>query len=1077
MKISELADKNLVEVSLRSRTKEAVILEIVDCLYRNKKIKDKKAFEEELLGREKRGSTGIGDGIAIPHARITGLNEVLLFVGLSRRGIDFSSSDGRPVHLIVLFLTPLLESELHLKILSKVAQMLNDKAFIKRLLGCSSNDALYRTLKQDVIERESFLALGKEEIYLELASSDNGISEASAQKRLQAYGHNTLKAIRKTPLVIRFIAHFANLLAILMCIASGLSFWAHMPEAGWACMGVVLINAIFSFSQEFKAEKAIDALKKLIPSYARVIRESKERKVPTSDIVPGDIIIIEEGDNVPADARLIESQELRVNNSAFSGESKLSHKMSEGFQDGKGFLWLEMPNLIFAGTSVATGFGKAVVIATGMSTEIGKIAYLAQTVKMDLSPLQREVNLISRLIAAISVVMGVVFLFVGVLFTKMTFVAAAMFAIGLILGNVPQGLMPTLTLALSMAVQRMAKKHALIKKLSSVETLGCTSVICTDKTGTLTTNQMSVKYIWINDKIIEVTGSGYEPIGSFHVDGHELSPDSLTSDSIGLLMRAASLCNTAKLVPPGETQKYWSIIGDPTEGALLTLAKKGRFDSEQERLDCPTVKRFPFESVRKRMSSIHKLHDGSLRVFVKGSPKEILDLSCKIILDKNTIDLTSDKRSIIMTAIDDFAKGGLRILAFAYRPFDAKDISDATSQATEKDLVFIGITAMYDPPRPEVRDAISVCRKAGIRVVMITGDYQITALSIARQIGIVTTRDPEVVTGGDFVHLTNEQLKDKVTRKEVVFARVNPEHKLRVVNVFKELGSIVAVTGDGVNDAPALKRADIGVAMGLRGTDVAKESAEMVLVDDNFASIVAAIEEGRAVFDNIKKFITYIFAHLVPEAIPFIFYVLFKLPVPITVMQILAIDLGTETLPALALGVEKPEPGIMDLPPRPKKRGVVDTVVLFRGYIVLGLLNAAAVISAYYFVLFQGGWRPGMQLEPNDMTFANPLHLKATTIVFAGIVIMQIANVFACRSERLSAFKIGFFNNKLILWGIVFEVILTCAIIYIPFFQKIFNTIGLGWSEWGILCIFMVIIFFLEELRKRLLYGSISKNN
>jgi len=468
------------------------------------------------------------------------------------------------------------------------------------------------------------------------------------------------------------------------------------------------------------------------------------------------------------------------------------------------------------------------------------------------------------------------------------------------------------------------------------------------------------------------------------------------------------------------------------------------------------------------MSCINQLPDGNFSVFVKGAPKEILELSTKISLGKNVIDLTPAKKSEIIAQIDSFAEDGLRILGFAYRDSAAKDIPDSSAQTVEKDLIFIGITAMYDPPRPEVKDAISVCKKAGIRVVMITGDYQITALAIAKQVGIVSSADAEVITGADFGNLTDEQLKDKLIKKEVIFARVNPEHKLRVVNVFKELGNIVAVTGDGVNDAPALKRADIGVAMGLRGTDVAKESAEMVLVDDNFASIVAAIEEGRAVFDNIKKFITYIFAHLVPEAIPFIFYVVFKLPVPITVMQILAIDLGTETLPALALGIERPEPGIMELPPRPKKKGVIDKIVLFRGYIFLGLLDSAAVLITYYFVLFQGGWRPGVQLEPNDMTFANPLHLKAMTVVFVGIVVMQIANVFACRSEKLSAFKIGFFNNKLILWGIVFELIFTCAIIYMPFFQKIFNTIGLGWKEWGILFVFMVIIFSLEELRKKL---------
>ena len=1076
MKISELVNKNLVEVNLKFRTKDAVLSEIVDCLYRNKKIKNKKAILEDLLGRERRSSTSIGDGIAIPHARISELKEVILFVGFSRRGIDFSSLDGRPVHLIVLFLTPLLESELHLKILSRVAQMLNDKVFVKRILEASSNDDLYHILKQDGIEKENFLALDKEEIYLELASGDNGISEISAQRRLEAYGFNRLKAVKKTPFIIRFSSHFTNLLAFMMWICSALSFWAQMPEAGWACIIVVFINAIFSFWQEFKAEKAIDALRNLIPSYARVIREGKESKIPTNNVVPGDIIIIEEGDNIPADARLIEAQELRVNNSAFSGESKLSHKMSEGFYNGKGFLWLEMPNLVFAGTSVASGMGKAVVIATGMNTEIGEIAHITQTVKEDLSPLQKEVNQIGKLITCISFAMGLAFFFFGLALTKMTVFVAAMFAIGIITANVPQGLMPTLTLALAMGVQRMAKKQALIKKLSSVETLGCTSVICTDKTGTLTTNQMSVKKIWINDKIIEVTGSGYAPSGLFNFQGNVLSVDSLKNDNFDILMRVASLCNTAKLVSPSETQNYWSIIGDPTEGALLTLAKKGEFDFERQRQDYLTVKRFPFESVRKRMSSINKLPDGNFCVFVKGAPKEVLELSNKILLGNNVIDLTLVKKSEIIAQIDSFAEEGLRVLGFAYRDFEAKNIPDTTAQVVEKDLIFVGVTAMYDPPRPEVKDAISVCKKAGIRVVMITGDYQITALSIARQIGIVSSLDPEVITGEDFSRLTNEQLREKVIKKEVVFARVNPEHKLRVVEVFKELGHIVAVTGDGVNDAPALKRADIGVAMGLRGTDVAKESAEMILVDDNFASIVVAIEEGRAVFENIKKFVTYIFAHLVPEGIPFIFYILFKIPVPITVLQILAIDLGTEIFPSLALGAEKPEPGIMNLPPRSKKNGVIDKMVLFRGYIFLGILSSIAVLSTYYIILFRGGWRPGISLELTDTTFTNPLHLKAITALFAGIIVMQIANVFNCRSERYSVFKIGFFSNCRIFWSVAVSFIFTCALIYLPFFQKIFNTIGLGWQEWLILFVFMIMVFFLEELRKKL-YSGILKNN
>jgi len=1067
MKISDFIQKDLVTVNLKSHTSKSAISEIVDQLYRRRRIRDKKQILESLLKREKVGSTGIGDGVAIPHARVAELKDAVIFVGLSRRGIDFSSIDGKPVHLVILFLTPLLESGLHLKILSKVVT-LGNKVIIGQLMECSSNDELYHVFKKGGIEKEGFLALSKEDIYLELASGDSGISKISAQERLEVYGPNKLKAIRRTPLVIRFISNFTNLLAILMWIGGGLSFWAGMPEAGWACIAVIFLNAFFSFWQEYKAEKAIEALKRMIPSYARVIREGAESKVPTSDIVPGDIVIMEEGDNVPADARLIEAQELRVNNSAFSGESKLSHKMAEGFQDGKDFLWLEMPNLVFAGTSVASGTGKAVVIATGMSTEIGRIAYLTQTVKEDLSPLQKEVNRVSKLIAVIAVVMGFAFFFVGLSFTKMTIVASAMFAIGIIIANVPQGLMPTLTLALAMAVQRMVKRHALIKKLSSVETLGCTNVICTDKTGTITTNQMSVKKIWLNDKVIEVTGSGYEPVGSFLSGGNITSSQAFKDDGLELFIRTAVLCNTAKLVPPSVEQKYWNIIGDPTEGALLVLAKKAGFDYEQQQANCQVQKRFPFESVRKRMSSINKLPEGCLYAFVKGAPRELLEICDKIVLGKNTVDLTPAKRLQINTQMDDFAKEGHRILGFAYRSVSGTEISNVTAQTLENRLTFIGVTGMYDPPRKGVKEAVTVCKKAGIRVVMITGDYQITALSIAKQVGIVSSDDVEIITGAELSALSDQQLKTRLFEKEVIFARVNPEHKLRVVNAFKDLGNIVAVTGDGVNDAPSLKRADIGVAMGLRGTDVAKASAEMILTDDNFASIVAAIEEGRAVFENIKKFITYIFTHLVPEAVPYVFYVIFKLPVPITVMQILAIDLGSEILPALGLGIEKPEPGIMELPPRPKQKGVIDKMVLFRGYVFIGLLNAVLIITEYYLALFQGGWKSGMQLEPNDMTFADPLHLKAMTMVYVGIVVLQIANVFSCRSERYSAFKFGFLSNKLILLGIIFELILVCFIIYTPFFQKIFQTTGLGLKEWGILFVFMVVIFSLEELRKKI---------
>ena len=1080
MKISDLTIKNLVNVNLKSHTKEAVFSEILDILDFNKKIKNKEEILGKLLEREKISSTYIGNGVSIPHTRIEGLEQTVFFVGISKHGINFSDnqssqSNDKLANIIILFLTPLGDTSTHLKIISKLAAVCKDTVLLNRILESHSNEKLFKLLKQIDTEKQGFFALTKEGIYTELETNDNGISEQEAKKRLQDYGENELKALRKKSVFVRFGAHLVNFLALLMWGAALLSFLSGTAVVGWVIIMVVFLNAIFAFFQEFKAEKAIESLKNLFPSYTRVIRDGKEQKILASQIVPGDIVIFEEGDNIPADARLIETYELRVNNSAFSGESRATYKMSSGFQDDKDFLWLEMPNLVFAGTNVVNGFGKAVVIATGMSTEIGKIAYLTQTVKEELSPLQKEINKVIKIISLISIVMGLVFFIVGLLWTQLSFFGVLIFVIGIILSNVPQGLMPTVTLSLSMAVQKMAKKKALIKKLSSVETLGCTNVICTDKTGTLTTNQMCIKKIWLNNKIIEITGSGYEPKGDFIFEGKKTSPENFKADNLELLVLSGVLCNTAKLVSPSNEQNFWSIIGDPTEASILTLSKKIKMNYEEERDKNGLEKRFPFESVRKRMSSVHRLQNGKFSAFVKGAPKEILEICNKIVLGKDVINLTPEKKAEILLEIDKFANEGLRVLGFTYRDIDNIKAAE-NAEAVEKDLIFIGVMAMYDPPRDEVKDAVGLCKKAGIRVVMITGDYQITALSIARQVGIISTDDAEVITGIDLTAMPEETLKQKLATKEVIFARVNPEHKLRVVQAFQELGNIVAVTGDGVNDAPALKKADIGIAMGLRGTDVAKQAAEMILLDDNFSSIVSAIEEGRTVFLNIKKFITYIFAHLVPEALPFVAYVVLKIPVPISVLQILAIDLGTEIIPALGLGIEKPEPGIMEASPRQKTSGIMTKLLLFRGYLFLGMLNSIAVLAAYFITLYNGGWRLGITLEPNDSAFQNTLHLKAMTMVFAGIVVMQIANAFSCRSERHSAFKIGFFKNKLILWGIAFELVFISAIIYIPFLQKIFNTTGLNWKDWALLFGMMIVIFFAEELRKAV-WAKPVKNN
>lgn len=1066
MKISTLAERDLVAVDLRAPNREDAIREIMEALSSRRKIEFKQQILTDLLNRECSGTTAIGNAVAVPHARAETLQKPIMFVAVSRDGVDFDAPDGKPVHLVFLLLTPVPATGTHLKTLSRIASLAQDTDAVRRLINSASDEDLYRQLKDEQIDREGFLQLTENAIFQEIGTSPGGLSNERAGERLAEYGRNEIKQDRKVSLLRRFVDNLVNLLAALMWAGSFLAFLAGIPGVGWAIIAVIFLNAFFSFWQEFKAERALDALSKLIPNEVTVLRSARAKRVPAPEIVPGDVIIFEEGDNITADARLIEAHELKVDNSIFSGESRAGYKTADALTDRRDFLWTEVPNLVFAGTSVISGTGKAVVIATGMSTELGKIASLTQNIKPELSPLQKEINRLTKMIAVIAMATGIVFFLIGSALGELSLGAAAVFAIGMIVANVPEGLLPTVTLALAMGVQRMAKRHALIKKLSAVETLGSTNVICTDKTGTLTTNQMSVQKMWLNRKFYEVTGSTYEPQGEF-IYASARGGAALLQDGGGadIFMRACILCSTARLVPPSGPQG-WSIIGDPTEGALLVLAKKAGYDIEPERNARPLLKRYPFESVRKRMSVAYPRRGGKARVYVKGAPRELLDLCTGIFIDGKAQGLTDEERQEITSRMDEYADSGLRVLGIAFRDMPAEEVSASRSPADlEKDLIFLGLAAMYDPPRPEVREALALCRKAGIRVVMITGDYGLTALAIAREVGIITAEGARVITGAELSQLADDRLKEIFTG-EVVFARVNPEHKLRVVNAFREMDQIVAVTGDGVNDAPALKRADIGIAMGIRGTDVAKESAEMVLTDDNFASIVSAIEEGRAVFSNIRKFITYIFAHLVPEAVPFILFVLFKIPAPITVMQILAIDLGTETLPALALGVERPEPGVMDQPPRPRGQRLVDRTVLFRGYLYLGILNSIAVMGAYFLILHQGGWRFGMQLESTAAGLLNPLHLKATTMVFAGIVVMQIANVFACRSETKSVFRIGLLGNKLLIWGIVFEIIFTAALVYLPAFQGVFSTTPITAADWAILFGFMLVIFFLEELRK-----------
>ncbi len=1074
MNFPSLIGKNMVCARFQASTKRQAITAIVDFICERKALRNRQEILRAVERREDALNTALGDGVAIPHARLASVREPVVFVATAQDGIRWGAPDGKPVDVIVLFLTPAAATDLHLKVLSIIGSLMHQRVLLRDIRAARTDAELFRTLTAPEKRREMFIPLSKQEIFQELETSEEGLNEPEIQRRRQIHGFNRLQGKQSGFLIRKLLDNLVNVLALLMWAGAALAFLIGMQQVAWAVVVVIFVNALFSFWQEFKAERAIEALKGLIPTYANVVRTGRIVRVPSEEVVPGDIIELAEGDSIVADGRLVRTEELRVDNSAFSGESKPVYKVADMPEPDahRGFLWIEIPVLVFAGTSVVSGSGRAVVTATGMHTEIGQIASLTESIKITQSPLQREIARLTRMIALISVVVGFAFFVVGTAFTRMDLTASAVFAIGIILANVPEGLLPTVTLALAMAVQRMAKRGALIKKLSSVETLGCTNVICTDKTGTLTTNQMSVSRMWVGGKSFSVSGTGYEPAGSFSDANGAVELNALRGGELDLFLKTAVLCNTARLLEPGESRAFWTISGDPTEGALLVLARKAGADVESLRAAFPPLKRFPFEPVRKRMSSVHGREGQGAEVLVKGAPGELLDLCEVVLLDGEKKPLDEPLRALIKAEIDRLASEGLRVLGFAFRPVDADGVGMLTADTAERSLIFLGMTGMLDPPRPGVAEALAKCMRAGIRVIMITGDYQLTALSIGRALKLVPAGRGTAVSGTTLSEMSDEELRRRLAGEEIVFARANPEHKLRVVTALKEMNNIVAVTGDGVNDAPALKKADIGVAMGLRGTDVARESAEMILTDDNFASIVSAIEEGRAVFANIKKFITYIFAHLVPEAVPFILYALLKIPAAITALQILAIDLGTETLPALALGVERPEPGIMDVPPRDRRRqGIIDGLLLFRGYVFLGLLNTAAVLAAYFHVLIQGGWRFGQRLELDETAFLNPLHIKAATMVFAGIVVMQIANVFSCRSERLSAFRIGVWANRLIIIGIGFELAFTAVLVYVPALQSVFTTVGLGWRDWLLLLGFMIVIFLLEELRKKVAAG------
>jgi calcium-translocating P-type ATPase len=880
-----------------------------------------------------------------------------------------------------------------------------------------------------------------------LGTDRSGLSAREARRRLEQHGPNAIERRQGQGHLRNLVRQFTHPLALLLWVAAGLSLATGILALTFAIVAVIVLNAAFAFIQELQAERATEVLRELLPPQARVRRGGEVLGLDASTLVPGDLLLIGEGDRLSADARLIDGA-VEIDASPLTGEAqpvaRSAHRAERGATPAPSPL--ESEDLVFSGTLCTGGEAEAVVYATGMATQLGRIAALSQRVRTEVSPLQVQVNRVAVLIAGIAVAAGVLFFAIGTLIAGLSLGDSVTFAIGLLVANVPEGLLPTITLALAVGVRRMARKRALVKRLTAVETLGSTDVICTDKTGTLTEGSMSATALW--------------------ADGEELrpgeGPETASREPFSALLRTALRCNNAAAhrEPDG-----WRRGGDPSESALLVAAGELGEDvgSAQASREATRQELFHFDPRLKRMTTLDEEPGGELWYHTKGAPEELLERCASIRGRDGDRALSPNERNAVLEACDGYAKRGMRVLGFAQRP---AELPASERERVESDLTFVGLVALEDPLRPEVVESVARCRRSGIRIVMVTGDHELTAAVVARSAGIVG-EDPTVLSGAAIDAMPEAEL-DRVLAEapELVVARSNPETKLHLVEALKAEGHTVAMTGDGVNDAPALRSADIGVAMGQSGTDVARETATMVLIDDNFSSIVAAIEEGRVVYENIRKFITYIFAHATPEVVPFLVFALSggTIPLPITVLQILAIDLGTETLPALALGREPAEPGILDRPPRPTGEGIVSRQMLTRAWLWLGLLEAVLVLGGFFLVLAAAGWSPG---DPTGAgTSLHGDYLVATTMTFAGITACQVGTAFAARTSRGSLRQIGVFSNPLLLWGIAFELVFAAAVIYLPPMQSAFETAALSPAQLALLAPFPLIVWGSDELRR-----------
>jgi calcium-translocating P-type ATPase len=882
----------------------------------------------------------------------------------------------------------------------------------------------------------------------DLRSSRKGLSTREAQRRLVQYGPNELRRRGGLKWPGELARQLTHPLALLLWLAAALSFAVGSQTIAIAVLLVIVLNAVFAFVQEMQAERAVEALAQFLPQQVRVLREGQPSSILAADLVPGDVVVVEEGDRIAADMRLI-SGAVEVDLSTLTGEAAPALRSAELVDTS--VPRIAARDLLFSGTSATGGEAQGVVFATGMHTELGRIAALSERIKEEPSPLERQVRRVAWLIAGIAIAMAVAFVPVAIFGAGLSFKNSVVFAVGLLAGNVPEGLLPVITLALAVAVRALARRGALVKRLSAVETLGCTDVICTDKTGTLTENRMRPIAAWTvaSEAALDAERAGQPPMRC---------PDA----ALTALAQAGAACNNAHLEPDGQS------TGDPTELALLMAAQILGVQIDAASRERRRTHQYNFDAQRKLMSTLDtdESHDW---IHTKGAPESVLPQCVDVLsADGEQLPFAPSERERVTRQVESFAGQGLRVLALARRPLPC-GARAPTREDAERELCFLGLVTMRDPPRAEVIDAVRSCHRAGIRIVLITGDHPLTAAAIAGQVGI-GGKDPLVVNAQAFDHTHEQEVQDILAGgREVIFARASPETKLQIAEALREQGHVVAMTGDGVNDAPALRTADIGVAMGRSGTDVAREASTMVLTDDNFATIVVAIEAGRQVYDNVRKFIQYIFAHATPEVVPFLVFALSggAIPLPLTVLQLLAFDVGSETLPSLALGRDPIEPGSMDRPPRPRSEGVIRAPMLVRAWLFLGVMVAGLSLIGFFYVLNNAGWHMG-----DPVGVGHPLHhayLQATTMTFLGMIAGQIGTAFAVRTRRASLRSIGVFSNRYLLGAIVAELLLAAVFVYAPPLQSLLGTAALPVNDLVFLLPYPFIVWGADELRRWLL--------